>query len=393
MSGEHLVRQAAAVKTRDVVFTFWQETWTNSRQRRYMTPDRFVQGLLTHERVGGLLIADALRMGPTQVLRRVLGRKPAPIPRRPHPTSVLSPLRLRRKDGTGEAALRATYRDYDRRIAARSQEMGLQSPAIITTSPLYAAYGLMDWSGPVTYYAFDDWAAYDDHEKWWPDYIRAYEIIRERGHRVCAVSQHLLNRINPSGPSRVVPNGIAGSEWQPPWDAPEWAVNAPHPRIIYTGAIHRRLDVGAVRQIAERFPNGSILIVGPVHHPDVASELSAIPSVDLRPALPRDQVAGLTHSADVCIMPHHRNALTESMSPLKIYEYCAAGRPVTATDMSPVRNIHANVVLVAEGASFADGVEKALALGPLSEVDRQNFLGVNSWRGRHDALLDLALSD
>ena len=92
-------------------------------------------------------------------------------------------------------------------------------------------------------------------------------------------------------------------------------------------------------------------------------------------------------------MPHHRNELTESMSPLKIYEYVAAGRPVTATDMSPVRNIHSNVVLVAQGASFADGVERALSLGPLNEAERQKFLALNTWRGRHDALLDLALPD
>ena len=386
-------RQDAGLAARDVVFTFWQETWTDSRQRRYMTPDRLVQTLLTHERIKGLLIADAFRMGPTQVLRRVLGRRPAAIPKRPHPIEIVSPLRLRRKDPVGEPALRAAYEDYDRRIGARSRRLGLQSPAIITTSPLYAAYGPLQWAGPVTYYAFDDWSAYDDHEKWWPDYERAYEVIRERGHRVCAVSQHLLDRINPTGPGKVVPNGIAGAEWQPPWDAPAWADQAPHPRILYTGAIHRRLDVGAVREVAERFPNGSVIVVGPVHHEDIARELSAIPGVDLRPALPRDQIAGLTHSADVCIMPHHRNALTESMSPLKIYEYVAAGRPVTATDMSPVRNIHNNVVLVAQGASFADGVARALALGPLNEAERQKFLALNSWRGRHDALLDLALPD
>jgi hypothetical protein len=81
------------------------------------------------------------------------------------------------------------------------------------------------------------------------------------------------------------------------------------------------------------------------------------------------------------------------MSPLKIYEYCAAGRPVAATDIAPVRGIHDHVVLVGDGQSFADGVERALAIGPIAEADRQTFLAENSWASRHDVILDLALAD
>jgi hypothetical protein len=92
-------------------------------------------------------------------------------------------------------------------------------------------------------------------------------------------------------------------------------------------------------------------------------------------------------------MPHHRTPLTEAMSPLKIYEYCAAGRPIATTDIAPVRGIHKSVVLVEEGASFADGVARALAMGPMTEADRQAFLAQNSWASRHEAILKLALSD
>jgi hypothetical protein len=81
------------------------------------------------------------------------------------------------------------------------------------------------------------------------------------------------------------------------------------------------------------------------------------------------------------------------MSPLKIYEYCAAGGPSAATDIAPVRNIHPNVVLVQPGASFADGVERALRQGPMSEEDRQRFIRENSWRDRHDAILGLAMRE
>jgi teichuronic acid biosynthesis glycosyltransferase TuaH len=379
---------------RDVVFTFWHETWTDSMQRLFMTPDRLLQTLLVHEDVGKLLIADPFRMGATQFARRLLGRRPVPIPPRPHATGVVSPLRFRRRDGVGEATLRASYVEYDRRVSARARDLGLEDAALITTNPFYAAYAPLKWTRAVTYYAFDDWAAFDDHSEWWPDYAHAYETIRARGHRVCAVSQHLLRRLDPIGPGIVVPNGITPSEWQQPWRAPDWLATLPRPQILYSGAIHGRLDVGAVAEVAKRFPGGSVIIIGPVADPEVVRQLRLIPRVHIKPALSeRDLIAGLTRSVDVCIMPHHRTPLTESMSPLKIYEYCAAGRPVAATDIAPVRGIHDHVVLVGDGQSFADGVERALAIGPIAEAERQTFLAENSWASRHDVILDLALAD
>jgi hypothetical protein len=378
---------------RDLVFTYWHETWTDSRRRQFMTPDRLVDTLLRHEDVRGLLLADPFRMGPTQVLRRIQGRRPEPLPERPFPTAVVSPFRLRRQDGIGERSLRRSYGEYDERVRRAAGELGLQEPAVITTNPFYAAYGPLDWAGPVTYYAFDDWAAYDGHSRRWPDYIHAYSEIRRRGHRVCAVSQHLLDILDPTGPGLVVPNGVVPEEWQEPWSVPEWFHALPRPTILYTGAIHSRLDVGAVRRVAEKFPNGTVLVVGPVLHTEVAQRLSQIPGVQVRDPLPRHLIAGLTRSVDVCIMPHLRNPLTESMSPLKLYEYCAAGRPVATTDITPVRGIHGHVVLVPDGGDFAAGVEKALAIGPMTEADRQAFIRANSWRGRHDAILGLALPD
>ena len=386
-------RELGATSQRDVVFTFWNETWTDSVFRQFMTPDRLAHALSTRAEVGGLLYADAYRMGLTQLVRRLQGRRPAATPTRAHPTGVVSPIRLRRKDGTGETALRRSYAAYDRRLRTAADRLGLERPAVITTNPLYAAFGPLEWAGPVTYFAYDDWTAHDAFSRWWPDILRAYAEIRRRAHRVCAVSHHLLNRIDPIGPGLVVPNGVAAEEWKPPWRTPDWLAPLPRPYILYAGAIHSRLNMAAIRETAARFPHGSLLFVGPTAHEHVAEELRGIPGVHVHGAQTRELIVGLTRTADVCIMPHHRTALTESMSPLKIYEYCAAGRPSAATDIPPVRDIHERVMLAPEGASFADAVERALELGPMAESERQVFLRENAWSRRHDALFTLALDD
>jgi hypothetical protein len=81
------------------------------------------------------------------------------------------------------------------------------------------------------------------------------------------------------------------------------------------------------------------------------------------------------------------------MSPLKLYEYLAGGRPVAATDLPPVRVIDPRIVTVGEGDDFANGVAAALARGPLADDERLAFIDANSWQRRHDELLRLAFGE
>ena len=356
-----------------------------------MPSDRLAQALLTHERVNRLLVADPFRSGPTQLARSLMGRRPTAFPNSPAAT-LISPMRLRREDGLGPKTLQRTYADYDRRLETRARGLGLKTPAMITTNPFYAAYAPLEWAGPITYYAWDDWAALPVLEQWWPDYLEAYARIRARGHRVCAVSQTLLDKVSPTGAGAMVPNGIIPDEWQPPWAAPPWLDSLPAPRILYVGAIHSRLDTERVGEISRGFPDATILVVGPVADAEVVAKLRQFPNVQVKDALPRKEVAGLIRGVEACIMPHHRNDLTKAMSPLKIYEYCAAGRPSAVTDLPPVHDIHRVVKLVPEGASFTEAVQRALDEGPMTEDERQAFLAQNSWKRRHEEILDLALN-
>jgi len=95
----------------------------------------------------------------------------------------------------------------------------------------------------------------------------------------------------------------------------------------------------------------------------------------------------------VCLIPHARTPLTEGMSPLELYEYLAAGRPVAATGLPPiVRVAHPRVVACSdEPAAFAAAVRRALAIGPAPADERLRFVRDNTWRRRHEPLLALAL--
>ena len=151
-----------------------------------------------------------------------------------------------------------------------------------------------------------------------------------------------------------------------------------------------RLDIEALSETAARFSHGSLVLVGPIQDSKMLDPLRRHPNVSIHPQVGRAEVVSIIHAADVCIMPHRFNRLTTAMSPIKLYEYLAGGRPAAASDFPPVRAVDSRIVCVPEGQSFADGVAEALRRGPFGETDRLAFIDANSWSARHQQILRVA---
>jgi glycosyltransferase involved in cell wall biosynthesis len=376
---------------RDVVFTFYGETWTDAQRRAmYVSGDRLLETLLSTPAVRRLVVANPYRSSPIQWARRLAGQRRVPFPEGPDRVLV-EPHRLRRGDSTSVRALEQAFARYDRVLERAAAQVGARDPVVITTSPFVAGFAPLRWASRVTFYCWDDWTSGRSVRPWWPAYEEAYARVRRSGRGLVAVSQAIVDRIRPTGPSAVVPNGVVPDEWRSPRAAPPWFGALPAPRILYVGMVDDRFDASAVREIAARFSQGTVVLLGSVADRTVVDPLRKIPNVRVEPPVGRVGVASVVHAADVCVMPHHRNRLTAAMSPLKLYEYLAGGRPVAATDLPPVQAVDPRIVRVRDGESFADGVAAALERGPLSEDERLAFIDANSWQRRHDALLNLAL--
>ena len=378
----------------DVVFTFSYVTWDGAQRRgMHFAQDRLVATLLRDARVGRLIVADWYRSAPVKLARTALLRDDQPLPDRPG-ASRHQPVRLRRRDPVGLAAVERSLRAYDRRLQRAVIRAGLERPAVITMHPLIAGFAPLDWAANVTFYASDDWSAAPEYRAWWPAYDEAYRRIRERGRAVCAVSQPIVDRIAPTGAAVVVPNGIDPAEWGTIGAAPPpWFASLPRPRILYVGSLDARLDIDRVKQTASRFPTGSVVFVGPDRDPAHIAALRGVRNIHVHDRVDRAGIPALMQDADVCIVPHVRTRFTTAMSPLKVYEYLAAGRPVAAVDLPPLRGVDDRVVRAGDDEDFAAAVATALALGPATDGTRQAFLQRHAWSRRHDRVLDFAFGD
>jgi len=376
----------------DVVFAFAHLSWDAAARRGWFgTEDRLAKGLVGHTRARRVLVCDRVRSLPLKLFRDRFSSGGAPFPTDEH-TRLLSPLRLRRSDPISRRGLRRTFLAYDRAMERAAAQMGLEAPVVITTNPLLAGFAGLSWARAVTFYALDDWAVHPGYKRWWPAYRESELLMRERGRRVAAVSEVLLERLAPAAPGTVVANGLEPAEWLDLGEDEGGSPGPSGPRMIYAGTLDTRLDIAWLRQTARALPSATLSLVGPILDEAHIAPLRREPNIAIHAPLARAELTRMLAAADVGLIPHVRSALTEAMSPLKLYEYLACGLPVAASDLQPMRDVDRRVVLVREGGNFAAAAGAALALGRADEPARRRFVEANSWASRHDALLDLALA-
>ena len=89
--------------------------------------------------------------------------------------------------------------------------------------------------------------------------------------------------------------------------------------------------------------------------------LAACGNVVLTGPVPYAGIPEIMRAFDVCITPHRVTPFTESLNPIKLWEYLAAGKPIVATNVAGFRDYPQMVRLASECAdSFGAAVEAAL---------------------------------
>lgn len=187
---------------------------------------------------------------------------------------------------------------------------------------------------------------------------------------------------------RVVPNACEVSP-PPRGPVPRDMAHLPGPIIGYVGNLRGRLDVALIEDVARLHPEWSVVLVGSAHgNPDVL-RLQAMRNVHFIGPRTYEEAQQYIHHFDVAIMPHLRNALSDSMNPLKLYVYVALGKHVIATRVMNIEELEPYVDVADDRAEFLTKLELAVARAQIatSRPPTPDALWSMSWQQRVATIL------
>jgi glycosyltransferase involved in cell wall biosynthesis len=180
------------------------------------------------------------------------------------------------------------------------------------------------------------------------------------------------------------------------------------PAIYYVGQLYPWKGAGLVVEVAARVPEADVVIVGGQTNwtqddPDIvalgarARELGVAERVELRGHVPYDRIPGVLAEASVALLPLPDEPVARLFtSPLKLFDYMAAGVPIVASDLPALREVlrhEENALLATAGDpdAFASAARRLLAdpdlaarLGSQARADVDQY----GWDARARALLD-----
>ncbi|MCU7930033.1 MAG: glycosyltransferase family 4 protein [Candidatus Thiodiazotropha sp. (ex Codakia rugifera)] len=141
--------------------------------------------------------------------------------------------------------------------------------------------------------------------------------------------------ISPSGVDLGAFNNI------PPLDTKRLS----QPRIVYLGRVSKDRGLQILTHLAAS-TLGEVLLVG-----DSDDQVPDVPYLQHRPAVPHRDVANLYAESELVVLPYQSDLThADSISPMKLFEAMAAGRPIIASDIPPLREIlqHGHNALLAD---------------------------------------------
>lgn len=277
-------------------------------------------------------------------------------------------------------------------VMKATRKLGMAHPLLWINDP--SATTLSMRSGwPTLYDMTDDWLSADRPTAELSRVARAEAHLLGHAAEVVACSPELVRRKSPSRPTNrtpitLIPNAVDAAAYRRPAPRP---TDLPRGKVaVYVGTLHEdRMDITLCEATARAIGNDATLVlVGPNALDSDNSDRLRHAGVLLLGARDREAVIAYLQHADVLVVPHVVTPFTESLDPIKMYEYQAVGRPVVASPVAGFRDAEVSRFTIAEGVPFTAAVCAELR-SPSPSPSPMPVARVADWTDRVRAMADV----
>jgi teichuronic acid biosynthesis glycosyltransferase TuaH len=311
-----------------------------------------------------------------------------------------------------------------RHVQSLMKRLGIVNPILwINDHAAVHLVGRLDEAGTI-YDITDDWLTLTQSPTLTQLIRRQDKALCEKADSVIVCSRQLLDlKKNYAAKADLIPNGVDVDRYASPCPAPpqcrspHFAGSAsrtvspesektptanptpieqdhsaaqpwPRPFIGYVGTIHPdRLDVPLLLNVAALMSEATFILVGPDYLTQTdRDQIIKRSNIKLIGPVPFEQVPAWMQAFDVTMTPHRVTPFTESLNPIKLWEYLAVGRPIVSTNVAGFRDFPQWVRIASTAHEFVTAIKASLAEDPAISDGRRAEAAKNSWTMRVDQI-------
>jgi glycosyltransferase involved in cell wall biosynthesis len=163
---------------------------------------------------------------------------------------------------------------------------------------------------------------------------------------------------------------------------PEICDELERPIFLMIANFDERIDTDLIIKISDKFQDSSIVLLGGAKK-DVIKKLSEKKNIIFLNYIKRDDIANYINYSDICFIAYKRNEFINGISPIKLYEYLAFGKPVVTTYFPETEFFEDLIYVSNTDEEFISNIDRALDEDIETYAPKRiNFAQRNTWNAR-----------
>lgn len=281
--------------------------------------------------------------------------------------------------------------NYDKVINAINEAcayLNIDDRILLLQNPMAVGAAKKLQAKSVVFDAIDNWLYHPQM----PDktvIMENYAFIDTRADLIMTVSQALLDTFPVNKNKHWIPNGVDLEYFKAA------VKKQKDSKIIvgYVGKIQDRVDFDLVECCLKKFADVNFVFLGPVYSQKerVKKLQQKYKNISFKGDIHYKMLPEEMQCFDIAIIPHKVDEFTNSMNPLKLYEYLAAGKPVVTTGVAGTKAISTYVRSADNYDAFIHEVEELIHENKdIDPVEVINSVPQEcTWTSRTDAMIEL----
>jgi len=262
-------------------------------------------------------------------------------------------------------------------IAKTARSLGMVAPVLWLYRPEFITGARLIPHSKLVFDLVDDLSAYNNNKTSYRFIARCIHKLVSASDLFITTSSVLLDKYGKSSNRNLlVPNGFDSTIFRlGDYTIPEPISQLQRPIVGFIGTLFGFLDYELIEHCVRHHLDKSFVFIGEVEASGAAGvdRLKQYPNTYFLGRKPKTEIPSYVANFDICINPFKIDEVSRSVSPLKVYEYLATGKPVVSAYMEGLSRDMAGpfVTFTNDKESFCEKISNELAADSANSRQRR----------------------